>query len=528
MAIRGILITKNYQKFTIMDEAFETVLTTFEGARAANPALHGDLVEYTEGQLLRVIKRAKHPVLTGVLDLKSRTIYGLTARSVPIYLFYPYDRRYPPFRVGSSEKDRTINRIALVEIGEFDKKDTFPRGNLVQLLGCTGDMALEAEALAHAISPYCKIKSHLLPPVKLQDGFSRKMIDEGWTTVNIDPDGCKDIDDLISFKTCADGSWDFIISIADVDSIVSAGSELDLYAQNTLQTIYNDGVAVRPMLPPVFSEGLCSLIPGSPRAVVALTCKYIAGNEPGKRIVNVQFEMLHIVNHKSYTYDNIIVAEDFPVDVLKACASEINGFESLDSHEWIAALMKFYNLQAAAILGPQGIYRTHSGPRLEQLKELSAILPSDVAAALSNSAATYELGGTAGHHGFDNMPYCHASSPIRRYADLYNQRLIKQFIKSESKLTDGLRQKQLVYRLNEVSKSAKLYDRISCFLKNIESTSQVDALVISISKIYIVPWKMTFKMANEYPMGSTIRVKYYYDASQINWSSRLVFTDATA
>jgi exoribonuclease R len=154
------------------------------------------------------------------------------------------------------------------------------------------------------------------------------------------------------------------------------------------------------------------------------------------------------------------------------------------------------------------------------------VLPSEVAAALSNSAATYELGGAAGHHGCDNMPYCHASSPIRRYADLYNQRLIKQFIKSESDLIEVRGQKQLVYRLNEVSKSARNYDRISCFLKNIESMETVDAFVISDSKIYVVPWKMSFRMSNEYPIGTTIRVKYYYDASKIDWPSRLVFTAA--
>ena len=77
--MQGILVTKNYNHFSIMSPDYKNVLIEFDGSRLANPALHGDLVEQAPDGALQVIKRAKYPQLTGLLDLKSMTIHGLTA-----------------------------------------------------------------------------------------------------------------------------------------------------------------------------------------------------------------------------------------------------------------------------------------------------------------------------------------------------------------------------------------------------------------------------------------------------------------
>lgn len=531
--MQGILLTKNYNQFSIMSVDYKDTLTTFEGARLANPALHGDLVQQEGDGSLTIIKRTTHPHLTGLLDIKSMTIHGHTSRNVPIYLFYPFDRRYPPMRVGCSERDRTQNKIALVEFSEFNRGDMFPRGNLVRLLGNAGSMDIERAALAHAASPYCKLSGIVSPSVKpCIDRDYRPNIDEGWMTANIDPDNCKDIDDAISFRLNSSGNWSVIISIADVDDIVRSGSPIDLYAQKTLQTIYDNGSVVRPMLPPIFSEGICSLnVDGAPKAVVGLMFQFIPGNEPGDRIKELKFEKLHLKNKKSYTYENVYEAspEDFPVSILAAVASEIAGHPITDSHDWIAELMKFYNLKAAAIIGTAGMFRAHDGPRLEQLEMLKGIVDEDVAASLSNSAATYVCGpGPKGHHGFGGALYCHATSPIRRYADLYNQRLLK--ICSESSQEPDY---MLTYKMNEVSKAARQFEKIAHFTRCLESAPNkaVEAVVIDYNeekknvKIYVVPWKMTFRMNVSEPIeiGTYLHVRYAYNPSKNNWKERMVF-----
>ncbi len=538
--MQGLLITKNYNHFSIMSPDYKNILTEFNGPRLANPALHGDLIEQALDGTIRIIKRASHPQLAGLLDLKSMTIHGLTARNVPIYLFYPFDRRYPPMRVGCSERDRTQNRLAIVEFSEFNRGDMFPRANLVRLLGISGSMEVEREALAHTASPYHSPKeravSGLVSPSinKVNEKDSRELIDEGWMTANIDPDGCKDIDDVISFRALTTDAWEVIISIADVDDVIHLGSPIDLYAQKTLQTIYDNGSVVRPMLPPVFSEGICSLTAdGAPKPVIGLEFRFIPTNDVGSKIVDLKFKKLHLKNKKSYTYENIYTAanEDFPVSIMEAVASEIAGKPITDSHDWIAELMKFYNLQAANIIGSNGMFRAHNGPRLEQLELLRSMVDEDIATSLSNSAATYVCGPSpGGHHGFGGALYCHATSPIRRYADLYNQRLIKAFIDGYELDTEV---NALTFRMNEVSKAARQFEKIAHFTRCLELASgeSVDAIIIDHNeekkrtKIYITLWALTFNISLHTPLlvGTHIKVRYAYNPAKFNWKDRMVF-----
>ena len=547
MSLTGSLITKNYKVFSIVDNDHK-VLFEFEGAKLANPALHGDTVELTTEptQSIKIIKRGSHPILAGLLDLKSRTIYGMTSRNVPIFMFHPFDKRYPPFRVGCSEKDRTQNRLALVEFSDFTLADIFPRGNLVRLIGVAGDLDAEKEALAHTVSPYCKTESKLsssilssMLPSRDTEYHSHQLIDAGYMTVNIDPEGCKDIDDAVSFKPLECGSWHCIISIADVDAIVREGSPIDEYAKSTLQTVYDSGQPVKPMLPPILSESICSLVPGSPKPVVSLTFKYCPSNLMGNRIVDVQFEQLHLVNKKSYSYENIYDADEFPVKILQEVASEIAGEPITDSHEWVAQLMKFYNLRAAATLGSQGIYRAHKGPVKEKLDTLMGIqetlnsIDPTIFQSLSNSAASYALLGAdvsnITHHGFDGQLYCHSTSPIRRYADLHNQRILKKIIYGT--LVESHVDSTLVYKLNEVSKTSKNYDRICKFLKEISIGDPVEAIIISKStsklQVFILSWRMTFNLSatvtSEEVPGSKIFLKYFFDSSKKSWKERMVF-----
>jgi len=106
-----MLHTKDYKHFRVVFPNGTEV--AFEGASYAHRALPGDTLEI-HGDIKKVVKRAKHGPLIGVLELASKMRFGMTARNNPIYRFTPFNESYPPFFVGCSQKDVSTNVLARV------------------------------------------------------------------------------------------------------------------------------------------------------------------------------------------------------------------------------------------------------------------------------------------------------------------------------------------------------------------------------------------------------------------------------
>ena len=144
-AIRGILQTSDYEHFQILSDT-GNLLVEFEGATRASRCLQCDQVGWNEKDEICVLElRDEHPSIVCTLELTNKSTYGLTKRGHMMYLCTPYDRRYPSFIAGSSERDRSQNRIVLVELekkdGEIWTSGTFPRALIQRTLGVTGDPA---------------------------------------------------------------------------------------------------------------------------------------------------------------------------------------------------------------------------------------------------------------------------------------------------------------------------------------------------------------------------------------------------
>lgn len=84
----------------------------------------------------------------------------------------------------------------------------------------------------------------------------------------IDPDDAKDYDDAISLTRDRDydNFWKLGVHIADVSYFVRQGDALDEEAYKRGNSTYFPGHVI-PMLPEVLSNGVCSLVEGSPRLV---------------------------------------------------------------------------------------------------------------------------------------------------------------------------------------------------------------------------------------------------------------------
>ena len=186
------LYTKNYVNFQI-ETAEGQILADFTGATAAGKALCGDIV-MTTADGCELVERIDHPPLVGILEFNSKVRYGFSVRGVPLYLFMPFNEAYPPMLVASKETGRE-NCLAVAAFEHWDD-GTFPRGGLVRILGLCGDIDVEKAAVALQYSPWSWSNKTMPTELVYPSKEGRLILDK--PTINIDPQGCIDIDDTVS------------------------------------------------------------------------------------------------------------------------------------------------------------------------------------------------------------------------------------------------------------------------------------------------------------------------------------------
>lgn len=543
-----MLHTKHYQAqaFQIFDPTTLATLHTFTDPHQASQALPGDFVEWdTIAQRCKLIRRATHPPLAGILDVKSKTIHGLTSKHVPLYLFYPHDPAYPPFRVGCSTKDRSQNLLITAAFEDWTHSQQFPRAHLVQTLGPVGDLTAETLAAYITASPYWRKPSSLSPihPLIPTPEPTRKDLDPArYYTINIDPQGCKDIDDVLSFRLVdpRTETWEIIIGISDVDAyMASAPDTLKIAVALNSQTLYTPaGEAVKPMFPAHLSEDLFTLAPGTPKPVVGLRIHWT----PSRSSLNIyEFGLYNVTNNETFTYESVEKAElttnptttRLPLHILPTLTAHLGG-NPHDSHEWVAELMKLYNKEAAKVLLAHGIgvLRAHTGADETALANLASF-PAE-ARRLAFAAASYvSPSPDATHASIGSTPthYCHATSPIRRYADLLNQAALKAVLTGNSitSLTPST-----IAQLNRREKTMKRATaELAILTAVLTGPKLVDAIVYTTSpqkvKMWVKQWNtlVTYKppvgSTREFTPGEELRLHYYADMNRPRWRDRIVF-----
>jgi exoribonuclease R len=513
-SVTGTLWTKDYIHFEIQDPDNRT-LASFAGAKLAASCLLGDEVEWNPTTQTLVQKApGPYPLLAGYLETSRKTTYGMNNRGAPLYLFVPLNTAYPPLLVAAKDADPHHDQVVVVKILRWDKGAAFPRGSLERRLGQAGDLAAEEEALLITAAPWGNLKgaAELLDD---SDAAPHRVALTG-ATFNIDPPGCKDVDDVITLEPLDDAKrqWRTTITISDVASCIEELSPIDIMAATSGQTIYKDGVAVRPMLPASISEDACSLLAGTTRRGVSLQfeCDLVKGGLGGWKWLETT-----VHNDASYTYESFLGSTYR--DVLAAIVGVLEGRAIDDPHEWIEVLMKTYNLRAASMFktAGTGVLRRHSAPDAERLARLTAFNPD--LAFLAASSAEYCLADEANtmHWGLGGV-YCHATSPIRRYADLVNQRILKQLIRGNR---EGLYVTVAVGDLNRRAKAAKTYERDLCYVRALLETKRVyEGQVVEIARadegsvakvrVWVPEWKRVVRSTYRFTMANEEKQTYVF------------------
>lgn len=521
-----MLATKNYRDFEVLDPVTGRIISSWKGAEKANRALPEDIVHLSADGTVELIERAAKKSLVGVLQLTSKYMYGMTGHGVPLYKCEPLNKGYPAFRVACKERDRSQNLLVSFQFENWEPGSELPRGALLSILGPVEDFTAESEALAILSSPWTAPRPETAPVFQASD---RRILSDG--TFNIDPAGCKDIDDVITVTNLGNGVTRLWITIADVSELVGEWTKSWATAQKIGATTYQDGRAVRPMFHRELSEKACSLLPLERRYGLSLRIDWM----PGKGFIsNPEFEKVMVVNQQSFTYETIYMAETSLLETIACMASDLAGRKVTDSHEWVEQFMLFYNRCAAVALKKTGcgLLRAHDAPFQEKLGVLEAISPS-LRFLAYQSAKYVALSEGGGHWGLQEDLYCHATSPLRRFADLINQQIIKDCLRGAPMTREPEADQRLAQHLNRRQKEIQRAEKHWELLKAITAAEKAEVTGVYLWSqnekpvFYVEAWKSTIRVPletkKELVVGKNYTIQYYCDRRKATWKERMIY-----
>ena len=488
----------------------------------------------------------------GILELSSKVRYGITSRGLPIFRFIPYERNLGPFAVGCSQRSlhnihaivEPIQRIAacgeplsraacgepiqrIAACGEPVKPaqpvkpepKLLPRATIIQLLGPPTPHS-ETSIL---LSTYAYDNKKELRKFPELDAGVVKIIDRqriSGFTFNIDPPGCRDVDDTFTFQKISTG-WIISINIADVSAYIQEGSPLDDFIRQKATSFYSpSGESLAPMLPPYIEEA-ASLLPGKDKFTLSLQLHY---DRDTKQLSGFRWIPSITKTTISYTYDQAQEEyEKYEKEEFQVLA-QISG--SQDSHKWVEALMILYNTKAGEMLKGlgKGVLRAHTKPQMDKLAEWTAFPELAFMAYESASFVDISKGQEAFHYGLNTSTYAYASSPIRRYCDLINQRVLKGMDIKEPNVDE----------LNRRQKQAKAFSRDLFFMTELKGSEVATGIVVLVNdthfKVYVPTWKRVIKVKSlEAPpaVKTQVQLTWYDDMKSPNWKERIVFAFRT-
>ena len=478
-----LIVKKKYGSFLVPE---------FEGSKLATKCLPYDLVNPTD-KGCSLSKRAEYPLMVGILET-TKSKYGFTGKGNPIYLCKPLDEQYPPFYIGSKIKDIIHNKLITFKFDSWPENSEFPKGTFLDLLGDCGDFEAEKKSCLLKACGFSWMKT--IPEELILPDFSNRRILEGFT-FNIDPDGCKDVDDCI---TLLDNRQGIAISIADVSAFVEVNPWMK-HAEMIGTSLYKDGTCVKPMFPRNLSEDLMSLTMGRKRLAYSLIITESSWRFE-ETIVNVD---------KAYTYDN------FPKNpILNSWVEKVSGIktEESDNHKIIEILMLYYNTKAGEVLKSKnsGILRSQKGVNVERAKLFETF--SDEYMYLSYESAKYCLvSDNTTHEQLQVQNYAHASSPIRRYVDIINQFALK----------NKTLEYQTIHRFNQQQKLAKTYERDLVYLDLYKNKREVEGIIIDSESCFIPLLKKVIKIKNDKFIKEKVSLRYYINPHNFKWKDKIIF-----
>lgn len=416
IAIGTFVRRSNGKNSVITDDDNEAI---FVAERNSMHALNGDKVRI----IIAAHKKGAEPEaeVMEILEKKDQTFIG-TLRVERQYGILMTDSKFLATDIiipKQKLKGGKTGDKAIVRITSWDDEEKNPKGEVIDILGVTGENTTEMHAiLAEYGLPYRYPEAVEKAADKIGAGITEEVVASridmrGTTTFTIDPKDAKDFDDALSIKKLKNGNWEVGVHIADVTHYVQPDTIIDKEAQKRATSVYLVDRVV-PMLPEHLSNGICSLRPDEDK--LTFSCIFEMDND-GK-VLNSKIARTVTRSNRRFTYDEAqevietgkgdyaeeILTLDRLAKILRRKRYE-NGSvefdraevrfdidetghpigvyfkESKDANKLIEEFMLLANKTVAAAIGkPDGkkkpkafVYRVHDMPDPGKLADLSKI-----------------------------------------------------------------------------------------------------------------------------------------------------------
>lgn len=378
----------------------------------------------------------------------------------------------PPVEVNPSETREFIDLLKSYYLFEKESKDWALAKAMTAKAGLNGPAGLFA--ILVKLHVFDEDENIDLLRLEIPEDFSKEILDRAQGLVDayqgiapnqartdltslplmtIDGQSTLDFDDALSIERVGDG-FRLGIHIVDVGHFVHKGDPLDQEALARGSSIYMPDKKIS-MLPTSLAEGLCSLKAGEPRPAISTVVNLSASLE----ILDSDIFPSMVTVKKQQTYYDVNLGSDedpdvmilldiakkfrekrFDGDAVHINVPEINVWLGDDrcitinkvnrespSRMLVAELMILANWLMARFLADHGmpaIFRSQPEPRERLYKDDEGSLYQNW--MQRRFLSRFILGpGPDKHSGLGLDAYVTATSPIRKYSDLANQRQIR-------------------------------------------------------------------------------------------------------
>jgi len=222
--------------------------------------------------------RARNPegTVIDVLERARTTVVGTYHRRKRVSFVVPLDQRLQREVLVHGARDVSADEgdVVVVRLTGF-ASGARPTGSVERVLGPLDDPGVDVLAVAHGFNLSLEFPNELLAAGEeaaaagTRDPGPNRIDRTELLVFTIDPADAKDHDDALSIEPLERGHVEVGIHIADVSHFVTHGGAVDLEARARGTSVYLVDRTI-PMLPPVLSSDVCSLLEGVPRMTLSL------------------------------------------------------------------------------------------------------------------------------------------------------------------------------------------------------------------------------------------------------------------